>query len=384
LNCSGHGLSLELPGITDGCECHCTADWSGPLCEREPASWRLYASHPAPPLTIPMHREDVPPMNESAEGCKAAAKEYYLQRYKTEEFRTDRALKFFWGLVRGSFQPRCSSAKDGQAIVVDIGANVGEQLVEWEAEFLNLTHCGEGPNNQDTLLLLVEPNPANLAVLRKRVKDMNARIAAAATEAAENGAKAPVRSGKAVVVESAASFFNGVGSFAINKKQARKEAGNERGSLDVKSAVGSDPTTTLVETRVETVGAMIRRMSPGHVRERGNWTLSLLKIDAEGYDPAILYGAHDVLRKTNVIVFECHKLWKNAGFTFRDVAEYLAKAGFKTFKMGLFYYIPVTPPAYWDDVYDETLQWSNCLAVRDGFPFERQFMLPPPCGHDHR
>jgi hypothetical protein len=222
------------------------------------------------------------------------------------------------------------------------------------------------------LLILVEANPANAALLRQRVQNMEARQL-------RDGTKL---SGRAVVIDSAMSFFDGVSRFAINKKQSRRAGkGNERGSLNVNSALRDDPSITVVETRTEKVGSLLRRLSPEYVRPLNNYTISLLKVDAEGFDPAILYGAFDVLPRTNVIVFECHKLWHNAGFTFRDVAEYLSKSGFEVFKMGIFYWIPVTPPAYWDDVYDETLQWSNCVAVRNGHPFSHMFSLPPPCVH---
>lgn len=360
-DCSGHGMSLDARGVTNGCECVCVGGWTGEACETAPRGWSSLSDE-TPKLAIPRADEPLPPLEESAPGCKAAAKAYYLDRYKSEEFRTDRALKFFWFLARNSLTPQCSS-DDEQVVVVDIGANVGEQLHDWEREFLNLTHC----KRDDTLLLLVEPNPQNAAVLRHRV---------ARWEAANAGR---ALSGRIVVRDSAVSYYDGIGRFLVNKKQNRNSnMGNERGSLNVKDA-GSDPSAVLVTTKVERLGSMIAGLGDDLLRRDSNMTITLLKVDAEGYDPAILYGAADLLPRTNVVVFECHKLWRNAGFTFKDVAAYFAKMGFRTYKMGMFYWIPVTPPAYWDDVYDETLQWSNCLAVRNGHAFGHMFSLPPPC-----
>jgi hypothetical protein len=368
--CSDHGLSVNLPEITDGCECVCVGGWKGDFCENSPSSLEHHVDEKVgqpPRLIIPMEREDLPPLNETPKGCLAAAKEYYLKRYKSEEFRTDRALKFFWFLARNSMQPQCSTAAT-QTVIVDIGAKVGEHFEYWEREFLNLTHC----ERNDTVLVMVEPNPANLPLLRRRVK----RGESERWNGTQQGSSS---SGKVIVVDNPISHYAGTARFVVDLSQNQGGGqGNERGSLDL-SRIARDKNRNVRSflTRVETLPTLFTSFPYGTLRT--NFTISVLKIDAEGYDPPIIYGAQALLPRTNIVVFECHKLWKTAGYSFRDVAEYFAKNGFHTYKMGMFYWIPVTPPAYWDDLYDETLEWSNCIAIRVGHPFQHMFSLPPPC-----
>ena len=113
------------------------------------------------------------------------------------------------------------------------------------------------------------------------------------------------------------------------------------------------------------------------MRGLANVTIPLLKIDAEASTPPVLYGAAEILPRTNVIVFECHKLWRDAGFTFKATTEFLT-ASIRS-SWGSFYWVPVTPPHYWDERYDHTLQWPNRVVVRRGHPFAHMFTLPPPC-----
>lgn len=375
IDCSNHGMSVDVPGITDGCQCQCVAGWTGTFCQRAPRGVSAAdLDAPPPPLHIPREREDVPPLNESAPGCKAASVAYYNEKYKSEEFRTDMALKFFWTLARNSIHPMCSDETQ-QVVVIDIGANVGEQLTHWEQEFLNLSHCPR----RDTLLVLVEPNPQNLVVLNDVVRKFEARQSEKLANASTSAEPVPV-SGHAVVVDAAMSHYNGFAKFVVNKKQVMgKHRGNERGSLNLESQDRSErKASTLVHTRVLRTGALVEELQQrGLVRL--NYTIPLLKIDAEGFDPAVIFGSAEILPRTNLVIFECHKLWRSAGFTFHEVVEFFAKFGFQTYKMGMFYWIPVTPPAYWDDSYEETMVWSNCIAIRNGHPFAHMFSAPPPC-----
>eukprot|EP00331_Platyophrya_macrostoma_P017291 CAMPEP_0176465538 /NCGR_PEP_ID=MMETSP0127-20121128/37334_1 /TAXON_ID=938130 /ORGANISM="Platyophrya macrostoma, Strain WH" /LENGTH=95 /DNA_ID=CAMNT_0017858489 /DNA_START=1 /DNA_END=285 /DNA_ORIENTATION=+ len=75
--------------------------------------------------------------------------------------------------------------------------------------------------------------------------------------------------------------------------------------------------------------------------------ISVIKIDAEGMDALVLYGASEVLHMTHVVVFECHTLWKERGgewnttssrtwFQLQEVAEFLSKHGFDVYKVGVY------------------------------------------------
>ena len=332
----------------------------------------------------------MPTQSGVAPGCRDAAIAYYLKRWKSEEFRTDRSVRFFWELARSSLTPRCSTNSQ-QVVVVDVGANVGEQLSYWEREFLNISSCGATASR----LILVEPNPQNLAALRPRVAAWRARPhnngdgrldrkggdGDGAAGGHSSHRRTPVRSGDVIIVDSAASYHDGEVTFAVSKRNyGGADKGNERGSLFAKGLIAGDARTALVRTRAQTLASVFSDLRrAGELRPLANVTIPLLKIDAEGYDAAVLYGAAELLPRTNVIVFECHKLWRDAGFSFRAAVEFLSRFGFDSFKLGLFYWVPVTPPAYWDDRYEHTLQWSNCVAVRRGHPFAHMFSLPPPC-----
>eukprot|EP00760_Papus_ankaliazontas_P018850 PhM_4_TR17717/c0_g1_i1/m.84864 len=366
--CNGRGVSATIPGILKKCTCLCASGWSGFRCEIPPSDWDAARDDVVQPATIrrvPLEDTPLPPGNLSRHAeCMNASRAYYMSKYMTEEYRTDAALRFFYFICRNSLYPVCSTHQQ-RVVLVDVGANVGQLMPFWIREFLNYTHC----ERNDTVLLMAEPNPYNVKILKHNLRKKKQYI---------HG----VNSGRVEVAGSAISYYDGAADLNISPVQNIGRNGNERGSLGVNQEVNA----TAVRVRVRTLDTMLRER--GLFNDTSNnstsrsFVIPLLKIDAEGFDAAVLYGAQETLQHTEVVVFECHKLWKTAGYALRDATEYLSKSGFETFKMGQYYWIRMTPPDYWDDVYDETLAWSNCIAIKKGHPFAHLFPRPPPCRTD--
>jgi len=352
-DCNHRGLSGVIKRIVPTCQCLCAGGWSGLKCDVPPPRWKqpkVEMSYPVVIDTIPMSEVTLPARKDTVIECRNASLDYYLSKYKTTEYRSDAALKFFFFLCQNSLSPVCSS-QEKRVILFDIGANVGQLLPFWIREFLNYTHC----RTNRTIVFAVEPNPYNIAILHHNVKQKNTYF----------------HSGNVQVIESAVSYFNGEAELNYSPVQNIGAQGNERGTL----GTNYEKNASYFKVPVLTVDEIMQQY--GFFEEPV--VIPLLKIDAEGFDAAVLYGAQRTLGLTQVVVFECHKLWKDVGYRLRDAVEYLAKLEFETFKMGQHYWIRMTAPDYWDDAFDDTLTWSNCIAVRKGNPFASMFPRPPPC-----
>eukprot|EP00759_Apiculatamorpha_spiralis_P050253 PhF_6_TR4535/c0_g1_i1/m.6379 len=360
LECNRRGVSGRIGSIVPRCQCLCAGGWSGTRCQTPPKEYdaRAFAvdSHPAVIPQIPLTWNTLPPKdigNSSRwEPCRNATLAYYLSKYKSLEYRTDAALKFFYFICQNSLTPVCSTPTK-KIVLVDIGANIGQLFPFWIREFLNYTHC----ETNTTTVFAVEPNPYNTVLLRHNIQKKYSKS---------------FHSGGVEVVEGAVSYYNGEASLNVSPVQNIGANGNERGSLGRNEEVNA----TNIIVPIYTLDSLLfekYKLNPDEI------VLPLLKIDAEGFDAAVLYGAQRTLSLAQVVVFECHKLWTSAGYKMGPAAEYLAKLGFDTFKMGQYYWIRMTPPEYWDDVYDETMTWSNCIAVRKGHPFAHLFPRPEPC-----
>ena len=123
--------------------------------------------------------------------------------------------------------------------------------------------------------------------------------------------------------------------------------------------------------------------APPSGKRRYDFTVPVIKIDAEGFDPLVLIGAEGLLarRGTEVVIFECHKLWSSAGHnvTLRDVAKLLSIHDFVTFRLGLRYFIPVSPPHFAVSPLDDVTEWGNCAAFRRSSALLEMAPLPPGC-----
>jgi hypothetical protein len=435
LTCNERGLGVRIPNITEGCECVCTGGWSGAACQVPPLGSAASAVDPplddvvAPRVTIPLEREDVPAPPAHAksdlEACRVAAERYFAEHAPKGEFRSDRAVDHLWKIASELVPPYCSTDQERVAIV-DIGAHVGTRLPQWVELVLargREHRCTPGESIvDDSVVLLVEPNPLNLLSLRRQVlhvasPEVDNKTAMERVNRTATASSVPMHQlhhlhGSVVMAEVAAAHYDGEGVLVVDLSANRnkKENGNERGylrppqpnrlensSASTSPRRGTPSTAVLrhIRTRVRTVASLIKDSDViGATNSaRPITAISVLKIDAEGLDPLVLYGAYEMLPMTRVVVFECHKLWRERGMStgaggadenegwwrLKEVVEYLAKLGFDTFLVGQFFWIPMTAPHYWADVYEEKLEWSNCVALRKGHPMTKAFSLPPPC-----
>ncbi|CUE69016.1 methyltransferase, putative [Bodo saltans] len=442
LICNERGLAVRIPNVTEGCECVCTGGWSGAACQVPPPGSTMSTSPTdllplhdvAPPqVVIPLDREDVPAppvdiAHDVLNACRAASIAYFNEHSPKGEFRSDRAVDHLWKIASELVPPYCSTDKERIAIV-DIGAHVGTKSSLWADLILaggREHRCTPGePIADDSVVLLVEPNPLNLLSLRRRVNEVS-ELATSSTRnvntTARNNTSAPSPQpqhgyrhphGSIIIAEVAVAHYDGDGVMMIDlaANRNKKRDGNERGylrlphvGLNTTSGGSSSvtrrrnaPATSVmmrhVRTSVRTVASLLRdALLIGSTRSaRPITTVSILKIDAEGLDPLVLYGAHEILPITRLVVFECHKLWRERGgapsgapddgswWRLKEVLEYLAKHGLDTYLVGQFFWIPMTPPHYWADVYEEQLGWSNCVALRKGHPIMKAFSVPSPC-----
>ncbi len=76
------------------------------------------------------------------------------------------------------------------------------------------------------------------------------------------------------------------------------------------------------EVEVVTIDGLMHRL--------GWETLNFLKIDTEGYDANVLFGAEKVLQagKIDIVQFEYNRPWRQAGGTLGGVIEFLDAAGY--------------------------------------------------------
>lgn len=431
LTCNEHGLSVRIPDMTEGCECVCSGGWAGASCHVPPRG--IDADTLAPPIDdivlpdvqIPLDRDELPaPPHEAAadqlERCRSASVSYFKEHGERGEFRSDRAIDHFWRIASQLILPYCSTYEERVAIV-DVGAHVGTRLGLWHDALLKPGleyRCGGGgPIVNDSLVLLVEPNPLNLLPLRRAVAALQQSPGMQPSQGMNASSVRPTLRGSIVVEDVAAAHFDGDGVLVVDLTANRnqKKDGNERGYLRPVSGRGGNasslqgtskrrPRSTSaphllrqVRTTVRTVSSLVKDVvqRSASLSVRPITTISVLKVDAEGLDAIVLYGAHDVLPMTKLVVFECHRLWKERGqahdstrsdhnsgevwWRLREAVTFLAKHGFESYMVGQYYWVPLTPPHYWDDVYEERLEWSNCIAVRKGHPIMRAFSLPPPC-----
>ena len=413
--CSGRGLLHRHVARDDHsvlmCKCVCVDGWAGAECEK----LKKRTAFPgrkgpllsvAPRITVP----DVPhhhghQLSKDA-ACKLASFEYFDAKKDTNEYRSDISLKFFWSLfLKSGFVHRpCDEERSKQRgvggfgkrlFVLDIGAGVGTNALVWENVFLNQTEC-----LLDVTVLLVEANPVNAMLTRstaarlQRVRSTEARL----------------KYGSGFVVRNVAvAHYDGEGTLLVDEKQNRdkRHKGNERGRLVANNSSGDDDEGVhRIRVPVRTVRTLIADMLPDQENDNNfsalveNLYIPIMKIDVEGFEPAVLFGmGGDLLARTGAIVFECHKLWQQAEFgqqqnktgkpsgpeghppaqTLENVVDFLSLHGFVTYKIGQRYWIPLTEP-YWDKRYEDERGWGNCFAVRAASPeYDTLFSMHPKC-----
>ena len=130
-----------------------------------------------------------------------------------------------------------------------------------------------------------------------------------------------------------------------------------------------------------------RPMPVGRARDAAQPTyVAWVKIDAEGFDPFVLYGAESSLRQRAIggLMFEYSETWHllNATHTLRNVVHWLDNLSYRSYFIGRTRLIALSH-GHWDEAF-ESKQWSDIVAFAAGSPFERTFIEmwggPVPCG----
>eukprot|EP00756_Hemistasia_phaeocysticola_P061579 Hpha_TRINITY_DN5041_c0_g1::TRINITY_DN5041_c0_g1_i1::g.94122::m.94122 len=104
--------------------------------------------------------------------------------------------------------------------------------------------------------------------------------------------------------------------------------------------------------------------------------IAFLKIDAEGEDVRILFGAQEALRRTEVVVFEQEP--RRGNFDLYTAAELLQEAGFDLFFIGIGVFVRVSPE-YLSTSFATMLPLGNVVAIRPGHPLHKAVVSRVVC-----
>ena len=245
-------------------------------------------------------------------------------------------------------------------VVIDVGAHTGADIPLWLGAFGRTKGCN------CTALIVYEPNPG-----------MHPHVAQAIRGARDHVIMRPVavadRAGQTTLVVpmgKVPKYMKKAKGKPSKKDQEGMINHNERAmiELDRKSYLRQSYSRTMkvVHVTVTTLSEDIPRQAHGQ-----SFTIPLLKVDAEGYDYAVLRGAQQLLPKVKGILFECSTSTK-----LEDTVRWLADVGFLTFQVGEPFFVRLHPP-YWDATYADLRTWSNCVAFPSGSPVLA--MLPVLC-----
>ncbi|CAK9016491.1 unnamed protein product [Durusdinium trenchii] len=221
-----------------------------------------------------------------------------------------------------------------QGLLIDVGAHYGQSSaailkVLGEASSYDL-EC----QPQDSLrMMLFEPNPRNCKVLRKQVQKWQ-------------------RPGLGLIMVEA----------AVSNRLGRQilHGVTQGGSLSRKvSLLRRHPNATLqTEVDVVTLDWYLQW-------EDFEGEIFLLKIDAEGFDPLVLRGAKELLRKHRVryLIFEVDRVWASAGHGIRldQTVKELYQLGYLCFVLHPKALVPIYA-FWWHPSFNENT-WTNVFCA---------------------
>eukprot|EP00996_Jenningsia_fusiforme_P001013 NODE_1923_length_1355_cov_36.748851_g1742_i0.p1 GENE.NODE_1923_length_1355_cov_36.748851_g1742_i0~~NODE_1923_length_1355_cov_36.748851_g1742_i0.p1 ORF type:complete len:328 (+),score=54.75 NODE_1923_length_1355_cov_36.748851_g1742_i0:302-1285(+) len=258
--------------------------------------------------------------------CRRKQGAYYAAKWNTTAFYSDVAVGAFWAMMDRKWPAACAN---GKAAVFDIGAHVGDQIDYWSQNFGRAAGCSS------STIFLFEPSPMTFAELGRVARR--------------------TRNEPLSIHQVALSNVSGSAHFFFNRGPRQNKAKNQMASLG--KVRGEDAASGgSVNVKVTTLDTFLQDYQVDSV--------PLLKIDTEGFDATVLYGAERTLPKVQYIVYECHKLWRTgSGDTLGHVVRWLEQRGFLSYKVGMPYCLRMYGD-FWDPVYDELMQWHNCIAVR--------------------
>jgi FkbM family methyltransferase len=210
-------------------------------------------------------------------------------------------------------------------LVVDVGANTGQSY-----DFLRAY-------SPSALAVLFEPNTASLAQLER------------ATAADPN----------VVIYRGAVGEQNG--TYVTFNLQFENKAENQHGSLSVANVYGNEGDFKLT-VPMYSLDAVLGAL----MQSRGKRSVQFLKVDTEGFDQIVFYGAGRLLPSVNAVLWECHELQRQArggpGTTIYESVHYLEQLGFHTYVVGD--KLLRLDAGLYHPHYDVAMQWQNCFSVR--------------------
>ena len=128
-----------------------------------------------------------------------------------------------------------------------------------------------------------------------------------------------------------------------------------------------------VKVPVTTLDAHFSAAAVNYAQDSQLYEITLLKTDTEGYDTLVLLGGKETLKKTGMVIFECHLLEDaeqgGPGTTHYQAGKFLEALDFRVFKIGRNTLLEFTSSLY-NSLIDINKAWSNCLALRKGHPWE--------------
>jgi FkbM family methyltransferase len=259
--------------------------------------------------------------------CQSQQREHYDLPMRGGVFGED-ATHAFYSWLSNHVEPSSDCLN-----VVDVGANVGANLLTMQSLLANRTQC---PG-----ILMFEPNPAVYATLLARVANETRGVIALPYAISDRDAVMPFH--------------------AAQNDSAFEWGGLERAEYPFQ--IGIPMNEVLVPTR--RLDSIMATLMP-------NASIELLKIDTEGHDLPVLQGATETLQRTKYVVFECSNLWDASNRTVHEAVNLLSSLGFRTYLLG--YDIAFRLDGeLWHHDFEAHKQWANCLALRAADVLTAQF-----------
>lgn len=284
--------------------------------------------------------------------CKDAARHYMLTHLK--DFHAENGA---WGLkaallaLRGALVDAGTDAAAvaGSApvtpLVVDVGANRGQNVPVWRAIYGEAAH-----------VVLVEGNPVAAKALRSTFVDKSDTVA---------------------VVQR----LVGNATTEMHFRVPKGDTSLERAAIQSAGSVGFfSKEFDYVKLPVEPLDDILANpalVPAGWVDPSRRYPIDFLKIDTEGWDVTALQGAPAALQRTRFVLWECHLLMalvNGPGTTHAQAAELLAGHGFESYKVspqfvrfdGAFAMPEVDERA--------NMGWQNCFAIRSDDPLRPELL----------
>jgi len=274
--------------------------------------------------------------------CRTSQVNYYATHH-TSFFgeQSTEALKI--ALLRCLPDAGLSKIDPRDNLLIDVGANQG-QNVEYFRRF----------GSSDSLMLMFDANPLNAALLSKKFANSNT-----------------------IVFEAAVGEHNGT-TVLFNLQHFANEIGNEHGSL-----ANANVYENGLDNRIAVPIVSLDTIVPNVMKTFSKRSVRLMKIDTEGFDQLVFYGADKLLQSVGVIMWECHELQRAAkggpGTTLLESVNFLERRGFHTFLIGP--HLLRLDGYLYHPHYDVALQWQNCFSIQKSHPLRTcvDALLLPTC-----